>query len=169
MKKYYVIVAMMALLLSGCGSKDENKTKEPKETVVDTTTIDSKEGKENVGEVNEMTSSNVSQENLPDNSDPKTDEPAKTDEPVKEPAKTSSGIDAMSLYMPCAGCHGARGEKVALGKSKVIKDMSEADIVKAMLGYKDGTYGGPMKGVMTAQVKKLDKAQIEALSKYIKR
>jgi len=47
-----------------------------------------------------------------------------------------------ALYKKCAGCHGQTGEKVALGKSKVIKDMSKADIVVALKGYKDGTYGG---------------------------
>ncbi len=165
MKNYYVIVVALALLLSGCGSKDEKKAEKSKEIAVDTTTIDSKESKAKVEEVSKMETNEVSQENLPDNTKPKADEPAKAEPKTEE----SGTIDAASLYTPCAGCHGAQGEKVALGKSKVIKDMSEADIVKAMLGYKDGTYGGSMKGVMAAQVKKLDKAQIETLSKHIKR
>ncbi len=74
----------------------------------------------------------------------------------------------IALYGPCMGCHGAKGEKVALGKSKIIKDMSEADIVKAMIGYKDGSYGGAMKGVMAGQVKKLNTAEMQALAKHIK-
>ncbi len=165
MKRYYVIVAVWALLMSGCGSKDEQKVDKTKEIAVDSTTIDSKDGKEKVAELSDMQESDVSQKNLPDNTETK-EQPAK----AEEPAKASSGdIDAMSLYMPCAGCHGARGEKVALGKSKIIKDMSEADIVSSMLGYKAGTYGGPMKGIMAGQVKKLNKNQIEALAKHIKR
>jgi len=52
----------------------------------------------------------------------------------------------------CAGCHGQHFEKVAMGKSKVVKDMSEADILVALKGYKDGTYGGAMKGLMAGQV-----------------
>ena len=76
---------------------------------------------------------------------------------------TSVMADGSALYKKCAGCHGMAGEKAALGKSKVIKDMSEADLNTAMNGYKDGSYGGPMKG----QVAKLSKDDIASLSQYI--
>ena len=75
--------------------------------------------------------------------------------------------DGGALYKKCAGCHGAAGEKVALGKSKVIANMSEADLTAAMNGYKDGTYGGPMKGLMKGQVAKLSTDDISSLSAYI--
>ncbi len=205
MKKYYIVVAL-AILLSGCGSKDEKQGEAPKEEKVDTSTIDSKDGKENVEAVSGMQTDDVSQENLP-----KTEEPAKEVAPAKEAAKeaakevapakeaakeaakevapakevakevapakevakeatekASGDINVIALYGPCMGCHGAKGEKVALGKSKIIKDMSEADIVKAMIGYKDGSYGGAMKGVMAGQVKKLNTAEMQALAKHIK-
>jgi cytochrome c-type protein NapB len=68
----------------------------------------------------------------------------------------------------CLGCHGASFEKVAMGKSKVVKDMSKEDIVKALKGYKDGSYGGAMKGLMKGQVVNLDDAAIEALAAAIK-
>jgi cytochrome c-type protein NapB len=68
----------------------------------------------------------------------------------------------------CAGCHGQHFEKVAMGKSKVVKDMSEADIVIALKGYKAGTYGGAMKGVMAGQVKSLSDADMAAIAKSIK-
>ncbi len=74
-----------------------------------------------------------------------------------------------ALYSKCVACHGANGEKTAMGKSKVIKNMSKADIVKALKGYKNGTYGGPMKGVMASQVANLNDAQIESLATYIKK
>jgi len=67
----------------------------------------------------------------------------------------------------CAGCHGANFEKSALGKSKIVKDMAKADIVTALKGYKDGSYGGPMKGVMKGQVAKLSDADIEAIATKI--
>ena len=51
-------------------------------------------------------------------------------------------------YAKCAGCHGADGEKAALGKSKIIKDMPKAEFVAALKGYQDGTYGGAMKNLM---------------------
>jgi cytochrome c553 len=66
----------------------------------------------------------------------------------------------------CAGCHGAKGEKKALGKSKIISEMSVADIEVALKGYKDGSYGGPMKGLMKNQVAKLSDADIAELAKH---
>ena len=68
----------------------------------------------------------------------------------------------------CAGCHGQHFEKVAMGKSKVVKDMSEADILISLKGYKDGTYGGAMKGLMKGQVANLSDADMAAMAKSIK-
>lgn len=48
-------------------------------------------------------------------------------------------------YAKCVACHGANGEKVALGKSKIIKDMTKEDFVASLKGYQDGTYGGAQK------------------------
>ena len=70
-------------------------------------------------------------------------------------------------YGKCVGCHGANGEKAALGKSKVIKDMTKADFIAAMKGYKDGSYGGPMKGLMKGQAMPLSDADIEAIANQI--
>jgi len=75
--------------------------------------------------------------------------------------------DGAALYSKCAGCHGSQGEKKALGKSKVINEMSQEDLVTALNGYKDGSYGGPMKGLMKGQVAKLSDADIEALALHI--
>ena len=68
----------------------------------------------------------------------------------------------------CKGCHGADFEKKAMGKSKVVKDMSSADIVTALKGYKDGSYGGAMKGMMKGQVASLSDADMEAIASEIK-
>ena len=70
-------------------------------------------------------------------------------------------------YAKCAGCHGADGEKAALGKSKIIKDMPKAEFVAALKGYQDGTYGGAMKGLMAGQAKGLDEATIQAIADQI--
>ncbi len=51
----------------------------------------------------------------------------------------------------CVACHGVDFEKKALGVSKVVKGMSEAEIKKALDGYKAGK-GGPMKDVMIKEV-----------------
>ncbi len=80
---------------------------------------------------------------------------------------SSAMADGGALYKKCAGCHGMSGEKVALGKSKIITDMSEIQLNDAMNGYKDGSYGGAMKGLMKAQLTKLSTEDISSLSTYI--
>jgi cytochrome c-type protein NapB len=64
----------------------------------------------------------------------------------------------------CAGCHGTGFEKAAMGKSKIVSDMSKADIETALKGYKDGSYGGAMKAIMAGQAKGLDDAKIKAIA-----
>ncbi|HIC12436.1 MAG TPA: cytochrome C [Sulfurimonas sp.] len=64
----------------------------------------------------------------------------------------------------CVGCHGKSFEKKAMGKSKIVADMTHADIAVALKGYKDGSYGGPMKGLMKAQVAKYSDADLDAFS-----
>ena len=70
-------------------------------------------------------------------------------------------------YSKCIACHGANGEKVALGKSKVMKDMTKAEIESSLLGYQNGTYGGPMKALMTGQVRGLSAADIKDIANKI--
>ncbi len=67
----------------------------------------------------------------------------------------------------CTGCHGADWSKAALGKSKNVAQMSHADIAAALKGYKDGSYGGPMKGMMKGQVAKYSDADLEAFAQTI--
>ena len=70
-------------------------------------------------------------------------------------------------YEKCVTCHGANGEKVALGKSKIIKDMTKADFVAALKGYQAGTYGGAQKALMVPQVKDLTEANINEIADLI--
>ena len=67
----------------------------------------------------------------------------------------------------CTGCHGADWSKAALGKSKIVANMSHADIAVALKGYKDGSYGGPMKGMMKGQVSKYSDADLDAFAQTI--
>jgi len=67
----------------------------------------------------------------------------------------------------CMGCHGAHFEKKAMGKSKVVSDMTHAEIATALKGYKAGTYGGPMKGLMKGQVAKYSDADLDAFAHTI--
>ncbi len=51
----------------------------------------------------------------------------------------------------CVSCHGVDFEKKALGVSKIVKGMSEAEIKASLDGYKKGI-GGAMKDLMIAEV-----------------
>ncbi len=76
--------------------------------------------------------------------------------------------DGAALYKKCAGCHGAHGEKHALGKSAIIKDMSKADILKALKEYKAGTRNvHGMGGLMKGQVMSLSEEQMKEIADYI--
>ncbi len=67
----------------------------------------------------------------------------------------------------CAGCHGQNFEKSAMGKSKIVKDLSHAEIAEALKGYKAGTFGGSMKGIMKGQVGRYSDADLEAFAQTI--
>lgn len=75
--------------------------------------------------------------------------------------------DGAAAYKKCAACHGANGEKAALGKSKVISEMTKADIETSLHGYKDGSYGGAMKALMKGQVANLSDDDIKAIAEMI--
>ena len=77
-------------------------------------------------------------------------------------------VDGATLYKSCAGCHGVNAEKKALGKSEIIKGWSQAEVAKALEGYKKGTRNiHGMGGLMKAQASKLSQEQIKVLSEYI--
>jgi len=80
---------------------------------------------------------------------------------------TLSFADGATAYKKCIACHGANGEKVALGKSKIIKDMTKDEIESSLLGYQNGTYGGAMKGLMAGQVKTLSTTDIKDIANKI--
>lgn len=75
--------------------------------------------------------------------------------------------DGAGIFKACAGCHGANGEKAALGKSQIIQGWDVDKTIKALTGYKDGSYGGPMKGVMKGQVARLTQPDVKAVAEYI--
>jgi len=82
-------------------------------------------------------------------------------------ASSLFAADGAALYKKCAACHGAKAEKKALNKSQIIQGWDVAKIEASLKGYKDGTYGGAMKGLMKGQVASYDDAQIKAVSEYI--
>ncbi len=62
----------------------------------------------------------------------------------------------------CKGCHGADWSKKALGKSKVVSEMTKQEVTDSLIGYKNGTYGRAMKGLMKGQVAKYSDAELAA-------
>jgi len=93
---------------------------------------------------------------------------------VTAPAKDDNTTDANTTVVTapakdvnvaaCTGCHGANFEKSAMGKSKKVNEMAKADIVTALTGYKDGSYGGAMKMIMKGQALKLSEDDIKAIA-----
>ena len=80
---------------------------------------------------------------------------------------TTASSYAVSIAV-CAGCHGQHFEKKAMGQSKIVKDMSLKEIVVALKGYKNGTYGGAMKQMMLSQVVNVKDSDLDAMSMLIK-
>jgi len=80
-----------------------------------------------------------------------------------------SSVVLMGAVEPkaCAACHGVNFEKVALGKSKIVANLTHTEIATALKGYKSGTYGGVMKAVMKGQVAKYSDAELETFAQTI--
>lgn len=85
----------------------------------------------------------------------------------KEPKAVVAVVTGDSIYRACSACHGLNGEKVALGKSKIIQGWSADKVADALKGYKDGSYGGVMKAIMKGQVSALSDNEIKLVSEYI--
>ncbi|MCD6191241.1 MAG: c-type cytochrome [Sulfurimonas sp.] len=142
-----IILVAVALFLLGCsddGSKSSTKQEVAKEPAVEVAPV--------VVEVVADENAQVIQE-----------ESTEVVE-VAQVIATKSGAD---LFKVCSSCHGANGEKKALNKSKIIQGWSEVQVSTALNGYKDGSYGGAMKGLMKSQVTKLSDEDIEILAKHI--
>lgn len=76
--------------------------------------------------------------------------------------------EGAALYQKCASCHGANGEKAALGKSEVIAGWSSEKTLEALKGYKDGTRNTKgMGALMKGQTAALSEGDMQALSAYI--
>ncbi len=79
-------------------------------------------------------------------------------------AVMSPAIYAANTAAVCRGVTVRTLKRQLLGSLKIVKDMTKDEIVKALKGYKDGSYGGAMKGVMKGQVAKLTDKDIEEIA-----
>lgn len=81
---------------------------------------------------------------------------------------TEKSARGKELYTAkCATCHGMYADRSALGGSSIINTMSKENIMVALLGYKDNTYGGSMKSVMKEQLRNYSDVDFEAFAAYI--
>jgi len=82
---------------------------------------------------------------------------------------TLSFADAPAAYATCKACHGVKGETNinTQSKSHVPANQTKAEIIKALNGYKDGSYGGNLKALMKPHASKLSDADIKALADYM--
>ena len=86
---------------------------------------------------------------------------------AKASSQKKDNLKVPKLFTKCAGCHGNKAQKHALGVSKIIAGWSAKKIEDALHGYKNGTFGGVMKGVMKGQVSSLSDKDIKVLANYI--
>jgi len=128
--------------LSSVQTQEKSKTIENKKTIVTDVIVETKKEVKDIIEV-------------------------KKEALVSKMKEVSASINAQKLYAACSSCHGLKAEKAALSKSEVINTWSEEKIYSSLMGYKDGSYGKMMKGLMQGQVKNLSKEEIRALSLYI--
>jgi cytochrome c553 len=188
-----LISAVLALFLVGCSSESKQEAKETVTQTKESVTQSVKEVKSDVVQKAEEIKSDAVQKAEEIKSDVsskvedvKEDVVAKAEaaqevvaakvEEVKKDVATkvedvkqavSPQATASTLYQPCAGCHGIDASKAALGKSQIIKGWDVKKTADALHGYKAGTYGGAMKGLMTGQTSKLSDEDIKILSEYI--
>ena len=72
------------------------------------------------------------------------------------------------LFARCSGCHGAKGDRKALGKSDLLASMSKNEIIDALNGYKNGSRNKyAMGALMKGQVARLSASDIEAIADYL--
>ncbi len=87
---------------------------------------------------------------------------------VAAAAEAPMAVDGAMLFkQKCATCHGQSAEKKALNASQIIAGWDKAKLLEALHGYKDGSYGAAMKGMMQGQVKALSDADMDALADHI--
>ncbi|MGM0622472.1 MAG: c-type cytochrome [Campylobacterota bacterium] len=179
MNKTITIAVTAAFLLLGCDSKEttqevekevQQQVKEVKKTVEEKSQEVKQNAKEVEKEVLEPAKEKIEQEMIDESEAPIEQdavEPGQTPPPPPSNGLQSSEKSAQELYVSCIACHGAKAEKKALGASEVIAGWDVEKTVKALKGYKDGSYGGKMKASMTGQVRNLSDADIQKLAQHI--
>jgi len=74
--------------------------------------------------------------------------------------------DGAAIYAKCGACHGKDGKNAAVSGIAIGGEAADA-VAKKLHGYKDGSFGGAKKAMMTPQVASLSDDDIKAVSEYI--
>ncbi len=89
---------------------------------------------------------------------------------IKHISEQIISTEGIELYKKCAGCHGKYGEKNALGKSDIIANLSNNQIVSRLNSYKNGTRSKhEMGGLMKGQIVRYSSQEIQLVANYINR
>lgn len=178
-----VLSAILAMFLTACGDSEQTKqstqtTVEKSEVVKEPAVVEKVEVEKVVTKDAEVVAVKTEVvEEKPVVQEVKA--PVQTKEVVKAPVaevkkevvavkeSVTVAIDGAKLFVKCSTCHGQNGEKAALGKSQIIKGWSVDKVMNAFHGYKDGTYGGAMKGIMKTQIANYSEDELKALATHI--
>jgi len=68
----------------------------------------------------------------------------------------------------CLSCHGNKFQNKAMGKSKIVKNMTNVQIYNALVGYKNRHYGGSLSLVMYPLVARYSDQELYDISNKIK-
>lgn len=71
------------------------------------------------------------------------------------------------LYTACEGCHGTDGSKIPMAGVTPLKGQTKDEIFTKLKGYRERTYGGVKKNMMTGQVSKMSDAELGKLAEKI--
>ena len=172
MRKLLLGSAVAVALLTGCGEEKKESTNatETTQEIKKDETVAAVEVKENskVEETKIEESKETVSTIVEKNKENKVIAPEKIEAEITEQtAQETAALDGTALYANCGSCHGQKAEKSALGKSQVIAGWDKQRIIDSLNGYKDGSYGGVMKNIMTGQVNTKTEAEIEALADLI--
>lgn len=172
-------LAMVTLLIAGCGNEDKKSTSEAREQKIHRAQEVPLEVKTSVlDRVNKSTSR---AEKMAEEAKKEVDKAAlvvkkeaiKTTQTVKQVlAKDivgqAGGNTGKVLYAKCSGCHGLDGKSKALGKSAVIAGQSADELIEKLNAYKAGKRNvAGMGTLMKGQVVSLSESDILAVAQYI--
>jgi len=159
-----IISLLLALFLVACG--DNKSSSSSAKEVLPVSNVKVSTTQQAVSKVKDMASSAV---DTTEKAFVKTKEVGvKVTKKIKEVIATNSSKSGATIFKSCAGCHGQKAGKKALGKSEIIAGWNSSKLQTALKAYKSGTRNKHGMGViMKGQTSKLSESDIKSVSNYI--